>query len=512
MKNALPILFILSLTIAITLSSLTGETVKAQTDEISWSNPINVSQSPGMTSTDPFLLADPAGIAHLFWAEKVMTFAGNVPDTVMYSSWDGSTWSKPVDIFFSPQSDGNPVVTHPNAVLDDRGWIHLIWLSQPNFPNYTLNYSSVPSWLASSPQAWQPRAVLADNLSGTEYSIHMAYNPSQGIHVAYAKGALAENIKSGRAVTSIYSLDYGYTWSEPVDLITFPDLNYGASCVRLILVNPNEVFVSWTVWDLSGNGQAILIARSLDNGETWDKPTSLAERSGDEYERDWNNLVSLGDNSLASFYEGGWRAYHYARYSDDNGVTWSAPIDTFPWLIGENGFAEFARDSNGTLHLFIAKRIREGNVERGDLIGMWHSVWEGGTSWREPALAGDIYSMVNPKAVIVGGNRVVAAFYDHQVLEMMVMTGVIENAPPLELVQWPVNAAEPTNAPTSQISTQEPTPTPEPAAAGYQGSQSPPSDFLSNPGAGVLLGAIPALIFMAIVVYIQRQRQSQRSG
>jgi len=28
----------------------------------------------------------------------------------------------------------------------------------------------------------------------------------------------------------------------------------------------------------------------------------------------------------------------------------------------------------------------------------------------------------------------------------------------------------------------------------------------------VLLGAIPALIFMAIVVYIQRQRQSQRSG
>jgi hypothetical protein len=510
MKNALPILFILSLTIAVTLSSLTGEPVSAQTDEITWSYPINVSQSPDMTSADPFLLADPASKVHLFWAEKVMTFAGNVPDTIMYSSWDGLTWSKPVDIFFSPASDGNPKVSHPNAILDDRGWIHLIWLSQPNFPNYSLNYSSVPSWLASSPQAWQPKTVLADNLSGTEYSVHMAYNPSQGIHVAYAKGALSDNITSGRSVASIYSLDYGDTWSEPVDLVTFPDLNFGASCVRVLLVNPNNVFVSWTVWDLSGNGQAILLARSLDNGGTWDKPISIAERSGDEYERDWNNMVSLGKNTLASFYEGGWRAYHYARYSYDNGVTWSEPIDTFPWLIGENGFAEFAQDSNGTLHLFIAKRIREGNDERGDLIGLWHSVWEGGTNWREPALAGGEYSMVNPKAVIVGGNRVVSAFYDHQVLEMMVMTGVIENAPPLEPVRWPDNTVEPTSVPASQRSTQEPTPTPKPAAS-YQSSQSPPSDFLSNPGVGVLLGAIPALVFMAIVFYIQRQRLSQRS-
>jgi hypothetical protein len=71
-------------------------------------------------------------------------------------------------------------------------------------------------------------------------------------------------------------------------------------------------------------------------------------------------------------------------YSYDGGVTWSEPIDTFPWLIGENGFVEFAYDSNNSLHLFVAQRVREGYSERGDRIGLWHSVWEGGTRWREP--------------------------------------------------------------------------------------------------------------------------------
>ena len=46
--------------------------VFAQASEILWSSPQNVSNTPDFTSTDPFLLADPAGYAHLFWAERVL--------------------------------------------------------------------------------------------------------------------------------------------------------------------------------------------------------------------------------------------------------------------------------------------------------------------------------------------------------------------------------------------------------------------------------------------------------
>ena len=58
------------------------------------------------SSVDPLLLADQTGAVHLFWSEDVGgraslggTTAGN---TIMYSRWDGVTWSTPVDILLSP--------------------------------------------------------------------------------------------------------------------------------------------------------------------------------------------------------------------------------------------------------------------------------------------------------------------------------------------------------------------------------------------------------------------------
>ena len=240
----------------------------AQSNEITWSNPFNISNSLNSASGDPYLVADPAGFVHLFWAEKMGSTPSDNSDTLMYAKWDGAKWTNPIDIFFSPLSDGNVILNYPLAVLDEQGWIHLIWLSQPNFPNYALNYSSAPSWEADSPLSWEPKIVLEDDLSGTKNSIHIAYRSPGELHIIYSRVPQGDNPKEERAASYIYSKDYGETWSDSVDIFTVADLQNGTSDTRILLEDPNKIFVSWTLWDITGNGQAIYFTRSLDNGQT----------------------------------------------------------------------------------------------------------------------------------------------------------------------------------------------------------------------------------------------------
>ena len=508
-RKALPGLLLVMVCLAVIL--LPGSQAIGQAEEITWTQPLNISNTKDYTSTDPSLVADPTGRVHLFWAEKVSDTAGSQPDTVLYSAWDGSAWSKPIDIFFSPPI-GNPVVAYPQGVIDDYGRIHLVWMSEPNFPNYTLNYSSAPADQAGSAGAWKTSVPVIEDLSGTKYSVALAYEPPETLHIAYARVQLGDTPPEPRTVSYIQSKDGGNSWSDPKHLYTIPDLQHGASDVHMLVVNPAKIFVSWTEWDETGNGKAIGFTRSLDDGETWDAASRLTEKKGNEYERDWNNLVYLGESRLMAIWEGGWRAYRHAMYSDDFGETWSDPIDTFPWLIGENGTAEFATDSNGKLHLFIAQRIREGVVGRMGGEGLWHSVWEGGKQWQEPSLIGGINPMVNPKVVIVGGNQFVATWYAPPVYEIMVMVGRIESAPAISPRPWPTPSAASEKDQSSILLTSEPSITTTLEATSsmtisLDQTQTNLTNSQSNPASLVLLGVLPSVLIITVIVIVQRHKR-----
>jgi hypothetical protein len=255
-------------------------------------------------------------------------------------------------------------------------------------------------------------------------------------------------------------------------LFISPVVTWGTSDTRIIFTPPNKLYASWTLWDDDGNGYQIYVTRSEDGGDTWQTPVVIAQNVDDEYERDWNNLAQLSDNQLMAMWEGGWRAYRQAQYSYDGGVTWSEPVDSFPKLIGDNGFVEFAQDSRGTWHAFVANRIREGTdvfVAGDDDVSLWHSTWLGGEGWSDPTLAitgVSAKNMTNPKVAIVNGNRIVAAWYGSQIYEIYVATGVIQDAPALEPEPWQSSAIYPTATP-SQVEltpvigeTVQPTPTP----------------------------------------------------
>ena len=480
---------------------------RAQADEITWSRVINISNSPDFTSTDPFLLADPAGKAHLFWAEKVSNDPGNQPDTIMYAYWDGVTWSSPIDIVFSPPATGNLLTIYPHAILDDIGQIHLFWIEQPNYPNYTLFHSYAFASQAYSARAWSPAQVITEDLTGTKYSIDVAARPNGEIHLLHARVRQGFSPPEDRAVAYLRSDDRGLSWTEPVDIWSIPDTESGASDTRLLLADPGKVYATWTEWDGTGNGQAVHFARSLDNGLTWDRPVRLSERVGDEYERDWARLASLGDDQLVVMWEGGYRAYRHAMYSNDGGVTWSKPIDTFPWLIGENGFVEFAYDSNGRLHLFIAQRVREGYTERGSRMGLWHSIWEGGTRWREPVYVsqgGGAENMTNPKVAIIQGNKIVAAWYGSHIYEIMVMTGTITSANYLQAItrDTPRTSVQPTPQPIVTLQPSDTVIVPTPILF----DTSMPSNTAMSPASYVLFGSLPVLLIVVSIFLKQKHK------
>jgi len=468
----------------------------------SWSQPFNISRSPDSTSTDPFLLADPAGKVHLFWSEKVSDFPGNQPDTIMYTAWNGETWTAPTETFINPP-DLLPSLHYPEAVIDDQGMIHLIWTNE-NATGATIFYSKVHSDLAGTPTAWSMPVEITTAAEGTNYSIAIAYSAPDTIHIIFAKGLPVQGSTLQRAVTYVRSSDGGENWAEPVNIATVADLSHGASNTRLLVEPPDRIYASWSEWNKEGNGQGIHFTKSTDGGNTWGSSKMITETRSGEYERDWNNLALIGEGQLVSIWEGGFRAYRHAMYSLDGGDTWTEPIDTFPWLIGENGFVKYAEDSLGKIHLFIAQRVREGNPDREvGGVGLWHSVWEGGTTWRDPVLIGGVNDMVNPAAVIVNGNKVVAAWYASSVVEILVMTGELGDTPPTDPQPW--------SEPDQQT---DPTPTPTEAIVPVLESTSVPSipvdptppQGSDNPGSVIFLGLIPVALILGAFLVIRQFR------
>jgi hypothetical protein len=472
---------------------------------------INLSNSPGYTSVDPFILADPAGKFHLFWAERTLgrpDASTDVPDALMYAEWEDGAWSRPVDIFISPPEVFNRKIAAPRATMDEVGNIHLIWMG----PDYRFYYSSALAEEAGNARSWREPILMADDHAGSQFALDIAYQAPGRLHVLYGSGtggASPTDNRTNRAITYTRSTDGGVNWTHPVDIYTFSDPQRGPSNIRL-RVDGQRLYATWTEWDDSGNGQAIYFARSLDGGETWQDPVMLSQRVGDEYERDWTNVAVLGEDQLVAMWEGGYRAYPQAQYSFDAGRTWSEAIDTFYWLIADNGYAEFVRDGSDRLHVFLARRIREGYESRCERIpgcegtgnAIWHSVWEGGVNWREPRPVGEFSDVNFISVALLGGNQLAIAWFDYFDYEINVLMCQIEGAASLPPQPWPTSTPTPAPEPTPTF-----TPTPPPQAMPTLtpvSAEVPPTPGAARPNLAfsLLISILPVAGVIAGVAFI----------
>lgn len=470
--------------------------VYAQADAINWDPPVNLSDTE-TRSAEPFVLGDPTGRAHVFWSENIGGDPGDFQsagNSLMYSVWNGEGWSQPVDVVLSPNGG---VAYQPHAAVDENGVIHLIWIG--DFPQ-TLYYSSAHASEAGRARSWKEPIALDREITGVEFSISIGYEAPDVIHIAYAHGSSWPQYEAPREVRYLRSSDRGVTWDQPVKLAGILNPDRGASNTRLLYVPPGKIFVSWTEWNTSGNGQAIRIARSLDHGRSWKEPQLMAVRRPDDYEVDWLKLAELGEDRMVAVWEGGNLAFRNAMYSMDEGETWSAPVEILTDLIGETGYSQLVRDSAGHTHLFVAQR---GRGSQGQITfrttGLWHSVWDG-ARWSEPVLAGEIQPVLYPSAAVISGNRVVTGFYNSGLGDVLVMIGTIPGAPPVEPSPWPSVTADPFAAlsPTS-LPTLEHAATSMPLSA----FASTAPDTRTSPGLAIWIGILPIAIMLGAILVVR---------
>lgn len=140
-----------------------------------WSPPVLVSTTT-WSSWFPDIAVDDAGRAYLAWAGGI-TRNGQILDQVLFSMWDGTSWSRPNDIF-APSIGGFNV--RPVIAVDNTGQLHMIYREYTN-----LRYTQATAELAGRAVAWQPGRLISG--SGGGYYSALAVDSQGTIHVAWSE-------------------------------------------------------------------------------------------------------------------------------------------------------------------------------------------------------------------------------------------------------------------------------------------------------------------------------------
>lgn len=456
----------------------------AQTSAITWTKPINLSNSPA-SSGRPAIVADGYGYVHVFWSEDVGGKSIlNIPskmigdgNTIFYTRWDGASWAQPLDILIVP---GEDIAEYVAATVDQENRIHLVWTGQSDF-----YYSSAPAQKANSAHHWSTPVVVATGSARTEWESSIVVDASGNIHVAYATRG------DDGGVYHVMSTDGGATWQVPTRLSGALDqLEEAFSNVRIITDDAQRLHVIWQTVEAQGFGQGIYYARSVDRGATWSAPVRMAYRDPGEYGVVFPSIASVGESELHMIYvDGSWHTGRYHRISRDGGETWGAPSHVFTDFEGVNGRPIFLVDGGGGLHLILTWRTRT------QIGGTFYARWSG-TTWSPMELAvpeteewpGAHWTAATMRL----GNEIHVVFntnFSNKAGEIWYTRGTMPGVPqamvaPIPTAQAPVSASPTAPAPPASIAT------PRWRSSDLSGSSLPPeSDYLY-----VLLWMIPVLV------------------
>lgn len=342
----------------------------AQSGSIVWSQHTNLSNSP-QASAHPAIVADEYGFVHVFWSEEVggkqvtpEEGIRNTGNSILYTRWDGLSWSVPLDILFVP---GESRAEWPVVTIDTENKLHVLWES------YTaIYYSSAPSWDADSAQNWSQPLPLTSNSNSTPWGAGITADIQGTLHVAYSAIGDEEGLNYTR------STDGGESWELPLRLYgPFAPLEEPPSMVHIITDETGRLHVVWQRNQVEGSGYGVYYVRSTNGGETWESPIQLADRDPEDFSVGTPYLIANGESELHLIYVDG--AYtgskgRFHRISRDGGATWSAPMHIITELVGINGYVMPVVDAAGQMHLIANMR-----TEKGQVVGIYYARWQGMT-------------------------------------------------------------------------------------------------------------------------------------
>ena len=342
---------------------LSAQLARAQNNDNPWSTPENISQSGSATA--PEMVIDETGVVHVFWSDE---YAG-----YFYRSGDDDSWNERVRV-------NPPFAPHrPTLVLGKNNLVLAFWIDESN--NLLLS-QALAEQLGSG---WETPGWMASSV--VDFGVEV---DTQGvIHISYVymedEGGLAGGVHYRRSTSN------GDNWSEPLDLYQSPYLrglegeNANVQLASTELAEGNLIFAGWD----NRVRKQIYLARSLDDGITWEDPILVDGPDSADPNMVPSNLriAVFGENVLLVWNrgvpEGGCSVYY--RWSQDGGDTWSERYRMSGDFQGCPGDINFIEGGENQVLLYETFPFQ-----------VIFRAWDG-SKWSNPQLQTQLFSFEDPE-------------------------------------------------------------------------------------------------------------------
>jgi hypothetical protein len=468
----------------------------AQAQGGGWSEPYRLS-SDGRTASEGSLVSDRYGYVHCFWIETLPQNQGSI---LKYARFDGTTWTKPNDIYGTGDQ-----INNVSPFVDQQGILHIAW--SEGLYRIKVFYSYAPANDTLSAQNWaKPIPVHVP-----ARPVYLRVDSKGVLHILY----INQTEESG--VYYIHSEDQGLTWSEPVWLD--PDIRPGflPDSLNFELDEHDGLHAVWFYGAIERTGRPnwVRYIHSLDGGHTWSAPVTLdqvVEEDNHFLDAASPKMIVQGE-TVHVIWASGALSYRYHSYSKDAGRTWSVPVQIFGQLQGQ-AFDGLAVDGAGRVHFFGQVRYP---------MGIYHAYWDQ-DRWSKPELVylvapestGDIGNRVHAHftlPVVRAGNQLVLTFTDGPAdpnRRLFVMYQTLDDIAPLENMPTPSPTAAP--VPMSSPAPSEPTPMPSPTATvpSLESVEAQPVGRVPAPDLAIRVALAPTLLVLGVTMMLQLLNKRKR--
>lgn len=480
--------------------------VEAQVQGNQWSEPYRLSGEEGnYLHCSNQIVTDQYGYAHAFWFEDGLSDGRFI---IQYSRFDGETWTSPIDVYATQQDSG--VLDQLSIATSQNDMLYLVWTEGGSQRQRPVYFTSVPVYNALSAQNWQ-KSVRIPEVSDA-YRIKLQIDSRNVFHLVYSKF-----FEPQPGIYYVRSDDWGETWSDPIWINPDILLGYSPESLEFELDNQGGLHVVWNTNSSEQDAQEgglLKYAHSLDGGDTWSIPFTIAEDNNEP----GNTLsfpgplLAVQNQTVHVIWAGGDLTYRNQRISSDRGQTWDTSRRIFGSL---NGQAWDGLTADGLDRMHFLGQIRYPQ-------GIWHAYWDK-NHWVGPEL---IYLIARNHTEPIGerfhahcvhsairlGNQLITTFYDRsdeRPPALYAMYRTLDDVPQ-EVVQVLPTL---TPAPTPSVQLPLPTSTAETvllsrpkATLDPEIAQSVP-DNLAKPGSVFWLALIPTSLVIGGVIVFQLSKR-----
>lgn len=354
----------------------------AQSSAVDWTEPVVLTPDEGAVAFSPLAAADVEGHLHVVWSQGEGSGGETSMSSIYYASWDGRTWSLPVDVVAA--RPGAQMSFYKAFAVTPNGQLVLAWSEGSQ-----LLLATARSDAASSAQAWRTIAMGP----GT--------NPTLGCSPGGARWYLAYWPDTSTLVLTS-SDDGGVTWTDPEPVWTAGEDAAGSSTASVVAPN-GDLHVVWTentsrrtwsgeaIWHAAIDGNTgIAEVREVSRSEQPDEPTldgaNITACPNGQLHIVWNNGVG---SETGRFHQ--W-------WNPDTG-RWSQVAAIFPGLSGQTSKPGLVCDNTGRVHLLTSA---QGGGFGG---GLHYATWIDGAWSDYVTLWGGAHAGERVSMAIVGGDE-----------------------------------------------------------------------------------------------------------